>query len=240
MEIPKLLFSNDHFLVINKPAGWATEPPGRQSIRDWLVKQSKIIPTEWQDERVGIVHRLDTDTSGVLLWAKNQSTQEQLRLLWRGRAVEKTYLALVSGDINPEGIIELSLVRDNKKDRQAVSWVPTDKSRSAMTRYKKIGQGLLDGEKVSLVEAHPVTGRTHQIRVHLKAVGHPIIGDSLYGEKVSTGIAKKLGLKRQFLHAQKITLEFSGKKYQFEAPLPNDLAEALKSVSIPNLHQDNC
>ncbi|MEX0594738.1 MAG: RluA family pseudouridine synthase [Patescibacteria group bacterium] len=230
LMLPEIISENAQYWVINKPAGMATEPPSRSlTLRDWLIEQGRIKPGEWdENDRAGIVHRLDTDTSGVIIWAKNHAAQKHLRELWQGRAVRKNYLALVTGNAPDQGIIEASLMRDNKKDRQVAALFPHPKARPAITEYERLAVGEWEGNKVSLIRAHPITGRTHQIRVHLKSIGHPIIGDSLYGEKSGDAIAKGLHLNRQFLHAESIELE--GNSYSVE--LPKELADCLKQVNI--------
>lgn len=227
---PQLVEQTDDYFVFNKPPSMATEPPSdKQTLQEWLIEHGHIKAGEWsQESRYGVVHRLDTDTSGLVIWAKTPKSQEQLRKLWQGRAVQKTYLALVVGETPVHGTIEVSLMRDNKNDRQTVALLPSPKARPAITEYSRIAVGECSGKKVSLVKAHPITGRTHQIRVHLKSIGHPIIGDDLYGEKESRQIAKQLGLNRQFLHAQKIVVD--GASYQ--SALPEDLLGALKQIGI--------
>lgn len=228
---PEILSQTNDYFVINKPAGMATEPPSSQlTLRDWLIEQKHINPSEWgSEDRFGIVHRLDTDTSGVVIWAKTPAAQVELREQWQGRAVKKTYIALVAGRTEPEGTIELALERDNRNDRQKVALLPGPRSRPAITHYKTLTYAAVGEWAVSLLELHPVTGRTHQIRVHCKAIGHPLVADSLYGEKQSDQIAASLGLSRQFLHAA--SLELSETEY-FAAPLPTDLEEVLARLGI--------
>lgn len=230
---PTIIAETDDYFVINKPAGMATEPPSpKLTLSDWLVKQQHINPAEWgSDDRLGIVHRLDTDTSGVILWAKTKNSQDQLRELWQGRVVQKKYFALVTGKAEPEGTVELSLERDNQNDRQRVALLPTTKSRPAITRYKTLAHGAVGEWEVSLLELHPITGRTHQIRVHCKAIGHPLIGDTLYGEKSSTEIARLVGLERQFLHAHSLKLPDTD---LYVAPLPQDLVNCLQRSGVAN------
>ncbi|HUD21202.1 MAG TPA: RluA family pseudouridine synthase [Candidatus Saccharimonadales bacterium] len=225
MNEPSIITETDDYFVINKPAGWGVEPPSHgDTILDWLTANKKITKSDWpEDSRYGVVHRLDTDTSGVLLWAKNPAAQEKLKLLWQGRQVEKTYLALVIGECEKEGTVELALARDNKNDRQKVVWV--GEGRPAITTYKTIGTVTVGEKAVSLIEAHPITGRTHQIRVHMKAIEHPIIGDKLYGDKNTDRLAESLGIKRQMLHAWKLKLPDTA---EYSAILPADFSAALK------------
>ena len=226
---PTLISETSDYYVINKPAGYSVEPhPNYPSITDWLDEKYSIKTINRDADRFGIVHRLDVETSGVLIWAKNILAQEDLQKIWQGRAVKKTYLSLVVGETSPEGSVELAIERDNRNDRQRVVLLPSLKARPAITNYKRLAVGEWEGEKVSLVECHPVTGRTHQIRVHLLSTGHPIIGDGIYGSKFSDKLSDSLGLHRQFLHAWKIELDDS----QFVAPLPEDLEKVLQKLQI--------
>jgi 23S rRNA pseudouridine1911/1915/1917 synthase len=169
--------------------------------------------------RPGIVHRLDKDTSGLLVVAKNDRAMQSLQAQLKAREVHKTYLALVNGVPKPaEGQIEAPIGRSirNRKKMAVV-----DGGRESTTRYRT--REAIDG-KFALLEVEPVTGRTHQIRVHLAAIGHPIVGDSLYGRSSSL-------LSRQFLHACKLGFRMpSGREIEFESPLPGDLREALDAL----------
>lgn len=228
---PAILAETEQYFVINKPAGMATEPSADgPTLRDWLIDQDYIKVGEWgEDERYGVVHRLDTNTSGVVLWAKNAKAQMMLRALWQGRQVKKTYLALVAGITEPTGTIELSIERDNQNDRQRVALLPSPKSRPSITHYETLATAKVGEWNVSFVKAQPVTGRTHQLRVHFKAIGHPIIGDKRYGEKASDELGKNLKLDRQFLHAFELCLP---DKKCYRAPLPPELDQALRTVGI--------
>lgn len=231
---PIIITETDEYWVINKPADMAVEPPSRQqTLQDWLLASNKIDPKNWAaEERFGVVHRLDTDTSGVLIWAKNQESQAKLKLLWQGRGVKKTYLALVVGKCPLNGTVELPLMRDNRNDRQTVAWLSDQRSRSAITEYERLAVGQVSNHAVSLVRARPITGRTHQIRVHLKAIGHPIIGDGLYGEKSSVEIANKINLSRQFLHASELCVS---QQKCYQASLPEDLLKSLAAAGIDHV-----
>lgn len=231
MADPGIISETLEYFVINKPANMAVEPPSREkTLLDWLLKNKKISQKLFApDSRFGVVHRLDTDTSGVLIWAKNPSAQENLKQLWQGRVVKKTYLALVVGESPQNGTIELPLIRDNKNDKQAVAWLNDQRARSAITEYERLAVGRVGNTICSLVRVHPITGRTHQIRVHLKAIGHPIVGDELYGEKSTEAVAKALKLNRQFLHAAQLCLPNTD---CYTAPLPPELVDALVGAKI--------
>lgn len=234
MNSPKILTESSEYFVLDKPAGIACEPPSHApTLRDWLIEQRHIQAGDWSEEnRFGIIHRLDTDTSGVMLWAKTTEAQEKLKLLWQGRQTEKTYLALVVGETEPAGEIDLAITRDNKNDKQKVVMLNDGSGRPAITRFKRLAVEEIGGQKVSLVEAHPVTGRTHQIRVHFKAIGHPLVGDKLYGEKSTDQVATQLDLGRHFLHASELCLPVDEKRTCYQAPLPPELSNALDKLGI--------
>ena len=167
--------------------------------------------------RPGVVHRLDKDTSGLLLVARNERAHADLSRQLKERLVEKRYLALVTGRLEPaEGVIEGDIGRDPRnRKRMAI----VEGGRPARTAYRVVER--FDG--YTLVEVAPSTGRTHQIRVHLAGVGHPIAGDALYGRRSPL-------VGRQFLHAWRIAFSHpaDGRPMSFESPLPADLAEALR------------
>lgn len=227
---PTIIAETDEYFVVSKPAGYAVERQNDlPSLYQWLLQKYGFLE---KLERGGVVHRLDVETSGLVVWAKTATAQSELKLLWQGRQVEKTYLALVIGETEPAGTIDLNIERDNKNDRQKVAMLMTEKSRPALTTYKQLAVGEWGEKKLSLLEVHPITGRTHQIRVHLKAVGHPIIGDKLYGEKSTNELASALDLHRQYLHAWKIRL----RDQSYSAPLPSELENALRKVNIDRLN----
>jgi 23S rRNA pseudouridine1911/1915/1917 synthase len=214
-----IIYEDADILVVNKPAGMTVHPaPGHSSstLVNAILAHCDDLSGIGGVARPGIVHRLDRDTSGVILVAKNDSAHNALARQLKDRTVEKTYVALVEGTPQPpEGVIDAPIARD-PRNRQRMAIV--ENGRDAITRYRVIER--FDG--ASLVEALPKTGRTHQIRVHLAAIGHPIIGDKLYG-RASTLVP------RQFLHAQRIAFAHpsSGEQMELEAPLAPDLQAAL-------------
>jgi 23S rRNA pseudouridine1911/1915/1917 synthase len=232
MEEIKIIYEDENILAVNKPAGLLVHGP--DSLVDWLIEKYPDIKKVGEDpERPGIVHRLDKDTSGVLLIAKNQGSFEYLKKQFQDRKIKKKYIALVDGRMRGEsGIINLPIAKSKSDFRKrAVGEKTIGKEREAMTEYKVIKKF----ENFTLTEACPKTGRTHQIRVHMKAIGHPVVCDKLYGPK-----NKKcpFDLTRQFLHAN--TLEFSlpaspsggpdGSRINLEADLPNDLQKVLDMI----------
>jgi 23S rRNA pseudouridine1911/1915/1917 synthase len=177
-------------------------------------------------QRPGIVHRLDKDTSGLIIAAKDERTHNGLAAQLKDREVKKTYLALVEGRLEPkEAIIDAPVGRDpNNRQRMMVRVGSSSRqTRDAQTGYRV--REYLNG--YTFVEASPVTGRTHQIRVHFASIGHPIVGDAVYGKRSDL-------VPRQFLHACRLSLRhpIDGRELWFEAPLPEDLASALSKLRV--------
>lgn len=229
MEKIKIIYEDDNILAVNKPAGLLVHGP--DSLVDWLIEKYPEIKKVGEDpERPGIVHRLDKDTSGVLLVAKNQKEFEYLKKQFQDRKIKKKYIALVEGNIkDKEGIINLPIAKSKSDFRKRSAVGKTiGKEREAVTEYKVIKKF----EKFTLVEAYPKTGRTHQIRVHFKAIGHPVVCDKLYGPKKQICPS---GLTRQFLHANAIEFNLpDGSRLQLEADLPRDLQNALDMLDLPS------
>ncbi|MFA6278771.1 MAG: RluA family pseudouridine synthase [Candidatus Paceibacterota bacterium] len=218
MNLP-ILYEDNDVVAVNKPAGLVTHSDGRtkeETAEDWF--KEKYIEVKLEKP---YVHRLDRDTSGVLVFAKNEKAYDFLRKAFHDREVKKTYLAFVYGvPKEKKGIIDFDIGR-SRKDFRLRSAQPKAKGhlRESLTRYEVIGEA---GE-YSLLKVQPETGRTHQIRVHLKAINHPIIGDRLYSPKRELA----LGITRLGLHAHMIDLPLpSGDRVQIEAPIPPDLAPA--------------
>ncbi|MFT7184608.1 MAG: 23S rRNA pseudouridine1911/1915/1917 synthase, partial [Oceanicoccus sp.] len=188
-----------------------------------LLSHSKGLSDGTAAQRPGIVHRLDKDTSGVIIIAKNNKTHEKLGKAFHDREVEKIYLAVVLGiPRTSKGTINAPIRRSSKdRTRMAIH----NQGKSAVTHFEieEVYQGY------SLLKVKIETGRTHQIRVHLASIGHPVIGDNIYGDKeVNEEFEKNFGLKRQFLHAN--TLSIDGDKYI--APLKKDLLEVLDQLRV--------
>jgi len=219
--IPLSIVYEDHdLLVVDKPAGMAVHPGAgrsRHTLVNALLARCPDLTGVGGVLRPGIVHRLDKDTSGLLLVAKNDRAHTALSQQLKERTVEKGYLALVVGRLEPkEGVIEGAIGRDPRnRKRMAV----VEGGRPARTAYR-VREYLDD---CTLVEVTPSTGRTHQIRVHLAAVGHSIVGDAVYGRPSPF-------VGRQFLHACRLGFHHpaDGRRLVFESPLPPDLQEALR------------
>lgn len=175
------------------------------------------------------VHRLDKDTSGVLVVAKDVATQARLQKQWHDRVVKKIYVALVKGILEPaKGAIEAGISR-RIKHRRCMAVSASDSSRKSFTEYEVMKYF----DSLTLVKVFPRTGRTHQIRVHFSAIGHPVIGDSLYGDKsLNKFFERHFGLKRQFLHASELVLTHpvTKKRRVFKIPLARDLKAVLQKI----------
>ncbi len=231
-----IVFENDDLLVINKPAGMVVHPAAGHA--DGTLVNAVLAHCPRLNvggvERPGIVHRLDSETSGLIVVAKNDVAMRDLQAQFKSRRVRKTYLALVEGHVKPpRGKIDAPIGRD-PKHRQKMAVVTRGKARDAVTIYR--ARAALGD--YTLVEAEPQTGRTHQIRVHLAFLGFPVVADAIYGSKTSRSSAGKsktaLGLTRHFLHAWKIafTLPRDGREVSLTAPLPEELQEALEELEF--------
>lgn len=229
-DIPlSIVFENDELLVIDKPAGLVVHPAaGNESGTLLNAVLHHLSKAPDLPERAGIVHRLDKDTSGLLLIAKTRKMHAYLGNLLKDHKIEKKYLALVFGKLSPEeGSIDAPIARSHK-DRKKMSVSATDTARSALTHYQVLD--FFPEMNATLVEVSIVTGRTHQIRVHFGAIGFPVIGDSAYGsEAVNDEFWQKYRLKRQFLHAKSLAVPMpNGEVLYFESELPQELQFVLK------------
>lgn len=238
MNYLNIVYEDEGIVAVNKPAGMLTHPTHSEkenTLVNFLIERypemKKVgdLPAGRQvnELRPGILHRLDRNTSGLILAAKNQKAFLFLKEQFLNKSIVKKYIALVDGIPKQKtGIIEYA-IKPSKKNRLKKVAVKTqsyeDKKsiRAAKTEYKVL---KTFGEKYALLEVRPLTGRTHQIRVHLSAIGHPIAGDSLYGSKTKE-------LKRPFLHAYYLKfMRLNGMPIALEADLPEDLQNFLKSI----------
>ena len=224
---PKVIYEDDEILVLDKPAGWivndATTTSGQPTVQQWLHRNFQFPISNFQTMRNGIVHRLDKETSGVLLVAKTKDAFESLQAQFKARQVKKTYTALVHGKVEPEeGSIEVPVGRlPWRRDRFGI----LAGGREAKTRWRVISTY---SKNYALLELFPETGRTHQIRIHLKYLGHPIVGDEFYAGRKTARDDRKW-CPRLFLHASKIILTHpvTSKKLEFSSVLPQELEKAL-------------
>src|SRR5947209_9290306 len=219
-----ILFEDDDIIVINKPAGLTVHPGAGQrehTLVNALLDHCATLSGIGGKERPGIVHRLDKETSGCLVAAKNDGAHRELSRQFAERSVEKIYLALVAGKLRKDaGVIEEKIGR-HPVHRQRMS-VASTRGRPAKTDYRVV----CSGDQASLVECRLYSGRTHQIRVHLHHLGHPVLGDKVYAAHLAKNFP------RHMLHAWKLGFRDprSGDSKRFEAPLPDDFTTAMKMI----------
>lgn len=234
----EIIFENDDFVVANKPAGLKVHPvksfqdhgtsPDLNLASGLLAKFPEIKNVGDEPEwRPGIVHRLDKDTSGLMVVARNQKTFEELKKKFQNREVEKKYAAIVCGHLeNKEGKIEAPIARAmNYKKQKIAQGRVRGKIRPAITLYKV----LKNLDSFDLVEVQPKTGRMHQIRVHLAFFGHPVAGDEKYSRKEFKDLPVA---KRQMLHAKELKFNLNGRDYNFSAEPPSDFTAFLKQITL--------
>lgn len=247
----QILYEDSQLLVVNKPAGLIVDP----SITNSEITLADILKKDYGItlDRGGVVHRLDKDTSGIILVAKTQHALEALQSQFKNREVKKTYLALVHGFMEKEEEVE-GIIARNPRAREKFIVIDQDnlaEGKTAQTNFKpqshyrmtdqKIQEIFSDYSKIqlrklyamryplfTLLECHPLTGRTHQIRVHLKHIGSPIVGDEKYGGRKTVRLDHRW-CQRQFLHAQNIKFAHpqSGEQIEFSASLSEDLNKSL-------------
>lgn len=223
----EVVYEDDDLLVVDKPPGLVVHPGSgrtRGTLAAGLINRYPELVGVGTRERWGLVHRLDKDTSGVILVARNQDAFEALVDQLRRREVGRTYLSLVEGRLaSPTGTIEAPIGRDpSRPTRRAV----THGGKHARTHYEVVR--VFEDSDATLLEVTLETGRTHQIRVHMAAIGHPVAGDQTYG-----AVRKDLGSPRTFLHAYRLTFTHPAteERLAVEAPLPSDLASVLEGLA---------
>lgn len=233
----EILFENKNILVINKPAGLMVHPDGRSkdaTLVDWIIENypemqgvGESLQTEnGEIDRPGIVHRLDKDTSGVLVLAKTHEAFEHLKNQFKEKEVQKIYHTFVYGNIKEDtGVIDKPIGKSRSDFRQrSAGKNARGVLREATTHFNVLQRGIDGNEHYCFLEVKPKTGRTHQIRVHMKEIQHPVVADALYAPK------KKplLGFERLALHARSISfVDSDGEFVQVEAPYPDDFTSAL-------------
>lgn len=228
-DIPlDIIYQDDDIAIINKPAGLVTHPAiGNMTgtlVNAMLNEWSQINDMEDEDYRHGIVHRLDKDTSGVMIIAKNMEALENLKAQFQARTVDKRYIAMLERTPNtPEGRIEAPIGRDPRQRKRMA--VQRD-GKPAITEFAVLDNSFRDG--ATLVEFKLLTGRTHQIRVHAAFIGCPVVGDRVYGFRKQ----RSNKFKRNFLHASVLAFEHprTGERVTFEAPLPPILEDFMKKL----------
>jgi len=235
MEI-KTIYEDNDLIVIDKPANLLVHPAENPNAKIQILNQPTLIDIlKTKYPQAQLVHRLDKDTSGLMVIAKNEKTYEWLKSQFLNREIHKKYLALVYGTFkDKKGIIAKSISKSRKRGGSQTT-APIGRMREALTRYEVIkefsakGGSASGGNTYSLLEVSPETGRTHQIRIHLTSIGHPLAGDEKYKFKRQEKIA---GLNRQFLHASHLQFQLSdGRILKFQSELPEDLNKVLKSLN---------
>lgn len=225
-----VVFENRDVLVVNKPAGMVVHPAaGHHSgtLVHAALAHAPDIEGVGGERRPGVVHRLDKNTSGLIFLAKNDFAHRWLQDQFRSRQVEKTYLALVDGaPPTPRGRIEAAIGRDTRQ-HQIMTVLPSGKGRAATTEYYT----RQSFPHHTFLEVHPITGRTHQIRVHLAFLGCPVVADTVYGRR-----RPSLPIERHFLHASRLVIRLPGQTEPrtFEAPLPPELVDILDKLEQEN------
>lgn len=223
-----VIFENEGVLIVNKPAGMVVHPsPGhdRGTLVNAVLGHSPDIMGVGGEMRPGVVHRLDKDTSGLVVLAKHDQALRMIQAQFKDRTVEKIYLALVDGGPpTPSGRVDAPVGR-NPRHRKRMAVVPESRGRMACTTYRTLERL---GEH-SLLEVTPETGRTHQIRVHMSFLGCPIVGDRIYGRRKPS-----LTIQRHFLHALRLTFQLPNESAPraFEAPLPENLEAILDRLRV--------
>ncbi|KKP56317.1 MAG: Pseudouridine synthase, RluA family [Parcubacteria group bacterium GW2011_GWC1_34_10] len=243
----KIIYEDEYILALDKPSGLLVHTDGRskeKTLVDWInenypklkeVGEEQTLQNGEKIQRPGIVHRLDRDTSGIIIVAKTKETYQFLKEQFQDRKVQKIYNAVVWGNFSPdkiEGVIEKPIGRSASDFRKwSAEYGAKGELREAVTEYKV----LVQNKDFSFLEVRPKTGRTHQIRVHLKSISHPVVCDKLYGSKKSNELQEmsydkkeNLGFDRLALHALSIKLELpNGTHITIESPLPKEFENAL-------------
>ena len=232
-DIPlDIIYEDSDIVVTNKKPGMVVHPTDHGAhvsgtLVNALMHHCKDLSGIGGEKRPGIIHRLDKDTSGLIISAKNDKAHNHVSKQIHDRKVTKKYIALVKGHLQPEeGSIEAPLEKSHRAKDMSISI--KDKAKYALTHYKVIERF---GD-YSLVEVHIITGRTHQIRVHFASIGYPVCGDTMYGDKKTNVMLEKIGLKRQFLHAAylKFKLPKNNEEIELKSPLPKDLDDVLNNI----------
>ncbi len=227
MTLP-IVYEDDHLLVINKPAGLVVHPAAGNWSGTLLNGLLHHHPPIVGVPRAGIVHRLDKDTSGLLVVAKTLEAHTSLVRQLQERTVHREYLALVWGAARVRGRVDAAIGR-HPRDRLKMAVLENASAKPAITHYERVAEGIIDRHRVSLVRCELETGRTHQIRVHLQSIGFPLVGDTTYGKQHLAPY-----FHRQALHAFRLGLAHphTGQACEWEAPVPDDFAALLERAGI--------
>jgi 23S rRNA pseudouridine1911/1915/1917 synthase len=224
-----IIYEDEYMFAVSKPAGMVVHPGAgnkENTLLNAILYYNKNSKYHEAGLRAGIVHRLDKDTSGIVLVAKDYDTQQSLTRLFKERKIKKTYTALVFGNFKEKyGLIDMPITR-SKKNKKAMD--VSIKGKESLTEFTVIK----NYERCSLLTINPKTGRTHQIRVHFSSIGHPIIGDKVYGNKETESLAESIDLKRQFLHAERISFMHPATNQPIEIidNIPEDLKNSIEKL----------
>jgi 23S rRNA pseudouridine1911/1915/1917 synthase len=224
-----IIYEDDNLIAVNKPSGIIVFPEGNikeETLIDHLIKKNPELKNVGSPKRYGVIHRLDKDTSGTILIAKNDKTLEVVQKEFQERRVVKKYIALVSGPVKEDGELINTLgrsPRDRRKQKVFDLKEESENKRRAESKYTI----LKEFKDYTLLEVEIKTGRKHQIRAHMAHLQHPIVGDAIYGFKNQKN---PKGLTRQFLHSKYLKLNILGKEMEFESELPNDLKKILEDL----------
>ena len=237
-----VVYEDDDILVINKPAGLVVHPGSGNWEGTLLNGLLFAYPNISQVPRAGIVHRLDKETSGLMVVAKTVQAQTELVRQLQARTVKRRYLAIVQGELDAFGTVDAGIGR-NPQDRLKMAVLVGQSGKPARTHYQSLGFWSYLQKPYSIAVCQLDTGRTHQIRVHMQHIGHPLIGDPLYGEKrgarssILKGSAGELDFKRQALHAYQLGLIHprTGAYMSWQCPLPDDMTELLAAMGVAEL-----
>lgn len=231
----RIVYEDTDLLVMDKPAGWPVHGDRHHAQEPTLLALALAYGQEsLSDFKPAFAHRLDKETSGLMVLAKTPQALRALNRQLKFKKIQKKYLALLAGELRPQGSMRVSLQKQMDRKRWLALMIPVKRGGIyAHTDYKRLEIFAYAGEKLSLVEAYPRTGRTHQLRAHFAAVGCPIIGDDLYGKaELNDRLRKELGVTRMLLHASAIEFAHptTGKVVRFEAPLPEDFESVLRRI----------
>lgn len=242
---PIILFQDNDVMVINKPYGWLVHEDGHSeapTVVDWFCRLAPLAkgigevgysPKGKELDRSGVVHRLDRETSGILVLAKTQDSYQNIKQQFKDRTIYKEYRAFVYGRLNDRwGTINRPIGRSTKDPRRrSAERGAKGVLREAVTDFERIGMGEYKDEPFSYVKLMPKTGRTHQLRAHLRAIDRPIVGDTLYAH-YKKDKSNHLGMDRLALHAHVLEFELSsGQRERFIAPVPQSFEEAAERIA---------